>query len=60
MKRKIVKVRIVKLNSRDMETEILQNLTALQTEFPELEWDFNVFGIQFTYNVAFRGYSVTD
>lgn len=60
MKRVIEKVVIKRLNSTDIEGEIMQHLSSLQAEHPELEWDFNIYGIQFVPHAAFRGYRQVD
>ncbi len=60
MKRKIVKTRLVRLLSKDMEGEIMKHLAALQAEFPALEWDFNIYGVQFNLFAAFKGFGQAE
>ena len=62
VKRKIVMVvrvcleGITKVQKLNYDEQIMQHLADLQTKYPNLEWDFNLYGIQFTTNVCFRGY----
>ena len=60
LKKKIVMAYRYRLETSDIDKELMQRLSTLQAQYPNLEWDFNLYGIQFNTYVSFRGYEYSD
>lgn len=55
MKRVIEEVIIHKLETSNYELEIKTKLTSLKEKYPDYEWDFEIYAIQFVTYVCFKG-----